>query len=417
MNRKQFFTLLLVVVVLGGACLLVYRNTQTSWHSADKSLGRKLLGDNFPLNDVALIAISQGTNQLVLARKDNVWCVRQRNDYPASFSEIRDFLMKAADLKAVESEAVGPSQLGRFALVPGKGTNPPTVIEFKDQGGKELRTLLLGKKHMRKSAQAAPFGGEMGEEGWPDGRYVQTGKGAGEVALINDALSNIEPKPDQWLNKDFPKIEKIRSIAATFANATNSWKLTRETETAEWKLAEAKPGEQLDSSKTSGVASPLGSLSFTDVAAGAKPEALGLDKPTVVTVQTFDDFAYTLKIGAKTNDNYPLTLAVAAHILTERQPGKDEKPEVKTKLDKEFKDNQKKLEDKLAQDKTCEPWIYLVSTWSVEPLLKERSQLMVEKKEEPKKEEKPATSALVSPPKVADTPKPAGVAGAAPAAK
>jgi len=148
-------------------------------------------------------------------------------------------------------------------------------------------------------------------------------------------------------------------------------------------------------------------LSFADVAADAKPGTLGLDKPTVAAIETFDNFSYTLKIGQKTNDNYPLTLAVAARIANERPPVKDEKPQDKTKLDKEFKDNQKKLEDKLSQDKACEPWIYLVSTWSVEPLLKERSQLMAEKKEEPKKDEKPAAAATVTPPKLPDTAKPA----------
>jgi hypothetical protein len=405
MNRKQLLILLVLVAVVGGAGLLLHQKNQTAWHSADKTIGRKLLGDNFPVNDVALIAIKQGTNELDLAKKDNLWRVRQRNDYPAGFSQISEFLLKAADLKVVQSEQVGPSQLPRFALVPGTGTNAALVVDLSDQNGKTLGSLLLGKKHFHKSAQPSPMG-EMGDEGWPDGRYVKAANQSAEVALISDALSNIEPKPEQWLNKDFPKIEKLRSIAATFQHPTNSWKLTRETETGEWKLADPKPGEQLDTAKTSGLASPLGSMSFADVAVGAKPETLGLDKPAVIAIETFDNFSYTLKLGQKTNDNYPLTLAVAAHIPTERQPGKDEKPADKTKLDKEFKDNQKKLEDKLAQDKTCEPWIYLVSTWTVEPLLKERSQLMIEKKEEPKKDEKSPAAAL-APPNPPATAKPA----------
>jgi len=181
----------------------------------------------------------------------------------------------------------------------------------------------------------------------------------------------------------------------TFPAATNSWKLTRETETAEWKLAEAKPTEQLDNSKASGVANPLSSPSFADVAVNVTPE--GLDKPTVATVDTFDGFTYTLKVGQKTNDNYPLALAVTAQLPKERTAGKDEKPEDKAKLDKEFKEKQKKLEEKLAQEKSFEKWVYLVSSWTVDPLLKERSQLMVEKKEEPKKEEKPAASAAAKP--------------------
>jgi hypothetical protein len=114
-----------------------------------------------------------------------------------------------------------------------------------------------------------------------------------------------------------------------------------------------------------------------------------------VTIETFDNFAYTVKVGQKTNDVYALSVAVTADLPKERPPGKDEKAEDKEKLDKEFKEKQKKLEEKLAQEKLYENWVYLVSSWTVDPLLKERSQLMVEKKDE----KKPGTTdAGVSPP-------------------
>ena len=96
---------------------------------------------------------------------------------------------------------------------------------------------------MRKSEGRPSPMGEMGEnEGWPDGRYVMVGTGAKTVAVVSDPLSNLEAKPEQWLNKDFFKVEKIRSIAVAYPVATNSWKVTRDTETAtDWKLADAKP--------------------------------------------------------------------------------------------------------------------------------------------------------------------------------
>jgi hypothetical protein len=391
MNRKQLVILLVLVVLVGGAGLMLLRNQNKSWQGANPSLGKKLLGE-FPVNDVAHITVKQGTNELNLAKTDN-WRVRERNNYPANYSEISDFLIKVRDLKSVQNEKVGPSQLARLWLTPGPGTNAATVVDLKDQKDKSIKTLLLGKKHMKKSDRPSPYG-EMGEEGWPDGRYVKLGD-SDNATLISDALANIEPKPEQWLNKDFFKIEKVRLVAVTFPAATNSWKLTRDTETAEWKLAEAKPTEQLDNSKASGVANPLASPSFADVAVSVTPE--GLDKPTVATVDTFDGFTYTLKVGQKTNDNYPLALAVAAQLPKERTAGKDEKPEDKAKLDKEFKEKQKKLEEKLAQEKTFEKWVYLVSSFTVDPLLKERSQLMVEKKEEPKKEEKPGTASTSKP--------------------
>ena len=117
-----------------------------------------------------------------------------------------------------------------------------------------------------------------------------------------------------------------------------------------------------------------------------------MDKPTVITVDTFENFTYTLKLGQKTNDNIPVVLTIAAQLPKDRTPGKDEKPEDKARLDKEFKDAQKKLDDKLNQEKSFEKWTYLVSNWTVDSLLKNRAELLVEKKEAPKKDDKPAAS-------------------------
>jgi hypothetical protein len=388
MNSKQFGILLVLVVVLGGAMLLVRHKEHASWENANPAIGKKLLG-TFPINDVSHLVFKQGTNEVNLAKKDAVWSVRERNDYPANFSEISDLLVKLGDLKIVQSEKVGPSQMPRLALVAGQGTNAALELNLKDQNDKTMKSLLLGKKHMRKSDRPSPYG-DMGDSGWPDGRYVKVGD-SDNVDLISDALANVEPKPEQWLNKDFFKIEKVRSIAIAFPEPTNSWKLTRETEAAEWKLAEPKPGEQLDSTKTSSLASPLSSPSFVDVL-GTKAGASAPEKPTVATVETFDNFTYTLTLGQKTNDNFPLMMSVVAQPARERTPGKDEKPEDKDKLDKEFKEKVKKLDEKVMGEKAFEKWIYLVSTFTVDPLLKERHQLLAEKKEEPKKDNQSSTN-------------------------
>src|ERR1035437_1481984 len=396
MNRKQFIILLVLVVALGVTGLVVYQRNQDSWQGGRRqSTAQKLLGD-LPVNDVAAIVIKGGTNQLDLVRKDGLWRVKERYDYPANFTEISGFLLKAIDLKAAQTEEIGASQLGRYKLLPpGPATNTAVLVELRDQNDKVIKSLLLGKTHMRKSEGRPSPMGEMGDnEGFPDGRYVMVGTGAKTVAVISDPLSNLEAKPDQWLNKDFFKVEKLRSIAVVFPATTNSWKVSRDTETAsDWKLADAKPEEKLDSSKTSSFSYALNSPSFNDVLpADTKPEQAGLDKPTVVTIDTFDNFTYTLKVGQKTYDNLPILVTVTAQIPKERTPGKDEKAEDKARLDKDFKEKQKKLEEKLAQEKNFEKWVYLISNWTVDSLLKDRAQLLVEKKEEPKKDEKPAAT-------------------------
>jgi hypothetical protein len=380
MNLKQLGILLALVIVIGVAGFAIHKRQQSSWSGGGADVGKKLLGD-FPFNDVTHISITHGTNALNLEKKDDLWRVRERADYPANFSQISEFLLKARDLKIVQTEEIGASQLPRMELARGQGSNSAVGVQFDGQGNKPIRTLLLGKKHMKQSS--APSQPE-GEEAFPDGRYVQVGTNSQTVALISDPLDNAEPNPEQWLNKDFIHIEKPKSIEVDFPAATNSWKLTRASETGEWKLADAKPGEDLDSSKSSGVTSPFSSPNFTDVLPGSKLGESATNHPTTVKIDTFDNFNYTIKVGAKTNDDYLVTITVTAQLPKERAAGKDEKAADKAGLDKEFKDTQQKLADKLKQEQSFEKWTYLVPSWVVDPVLKERGQLLAEKKKDTK---------------------------------
>lgn len=385
MNRKQLLILLGLAVVLGFAGLKLYRGDRSSWSSGTTGQGEKVL-PNLPLNDIATITITAGTNQLSLARTNGIWRVRERAGYPANFGEISGLLIKLADLKITQVEEVGPSQLWRFGLeAPGPGTNTATLVEFKDAAGKGVGSLLVGKQHLRKGGgrpAPSPFGDEMDDAGFPDGRYLQPA-GAKTVALVTDTLLNVDPAPERWLNKDFFRVEKPRSIRLAFPDAANSWTLARESETGEWKLADARPGEQLDVSKVGNVSNPFGWPSFNDVLPPDTTVATGLDQPTVLTIETFDDLTYTVKVGGKTNENMYLTLAVATTLPAARAPGTDETPEDKERLDKEFAEKQKPIREKLAKERVLADWIYLVPAWSVENLLKPRAELLQEAPAEP----------------------------------
>src|ERR1051326_7001889 len=396
MNRKQLGLLVVLGAVIGALGLVVARRSAASYQSSGAGGAGKKLLPGFAVDDVAHIVIKDGTNELNLVRQEDTWSVRERYGYPANFQEIGDFLRKMWDLKIVQTEEVGPSQYSKLELTePGKGEKAGTLVEFKDKSDKTLNAVLVGKKHMRKSERASPMGDS---DGWPDGRYVLVVNGPKDVAVVSDALSEIDAKHDRWLNKDFFKVEKLKAISVTHTNATNSWKLTRETENGPLTLADAKPGEQLDTAKSSPAGNALSYPSFTDVASPqAKPEETGMDNPVLAKLETFDGFTYTVKMGTKTNaENYYVNTTVSADFPKERTPGKDEKPEDKEKLDKEFKEKTSKLEEKLKQEKAFDKWTYLVSKWTVDPLLKERKDLLAE----PKKEEKPGQTNSVTPPKI-----------------
>ncbi|HEV7925031.1 MAG TPA: DUF4340 domain-containing protein, partial [Verrucomicrobiae bacterium] len=314
-------TLLVALAIVGGACLILLQRHQQSWTEAESQIGQKLFKD-YKVNDIAAIHI-KGDTDLTLERKDNGWRVQQRGDYPANVTQIKELLLKMGDLKVVQSGEIGASQLARMHLAePGKGADSAILVEFKDGQGKTLESLLLGKKHTRESDRPSPM--PYGDEGYADGRYVMLGTDTKTVLTIPDSLNNIDPKAAEWLDKDFFKVEKPQTISFVSTNGTNSWKISRASESEPWVLADLKPGEVFDTNKVSSLSSALGFPSFVDVAADAAPDKTGLDKPMTVTIETFDHFTYTLKIGNKTPENeYNLNVAVTADIPTARTPGKD----------------------------------------------------------------------------------------------
>jgi hypothetical protein len=380
MNRKQFLILLVLVAVIGGAGLLVNKQRQGDWQQSSTGGGQKLAGA-LDVNAVATVTIKSSAGELNLTKSGETWVVKERGDYAANFSNIADLIRKFADVKAVQSEQVGASQYARLELqAPGDGEGKGTLVELKGKDGKALKAVVLGKKQTKKS-EGGPFGG--GD--FPVGRWVRDTASKDTVIVTSEQFADADPKPENWLDKDFLKVEKLKSIAVTYAtNAAVGWKATRETEGAEWKLADVKAGENVDTNKLSALGSPLSSPSFSDVVANPQADKLGLDKPATLVLETFDGFTYTAKAGTASGDNYPFKISVAANFPKARTPARDEKPEDKEKLDKEFAEGQKKLGEKFAADQKFAKWTFLVTKYTLDSVLKSRTDLMVEKKDEPK---------------------------------
>lgn len=342
MNRKQLILLLAVLLVIGGAGLILINRSKEMWAVPETKMGDKVM-PKFQPNDVASIHI-KGVYDLNLVHKDDVWRVQERFNYPANFHQISDLLIKLKELKVVESDTVDPSELGRVNLdPPGDGQGSGTLVEFKNADGKVIDSLLVGKKHMRDAVDPhSPLGGNA------DGCYILLPSDPKEVLLISDPLGNVQANPSAWLSEDFLKVQKMKSCSLASANPAGSWKLSRESESSAWVLADAKPDEALDMGKASQIASTLSAPRFVDVLPANAAGRSGLDKPMVVTIETFDNINYTLKIGEKSQKgNYYVTVAETAQTPAEKAKA-----------------------EKLAG------WVYLVGSWIMDPLLRERAQIL-----------------------------------------
>jgi len=369
MNRRTFLILIALLVVLGGAGLALFWQDLSAWRKADVKIGSRIF-DQVPVNDVAQIRLKDGKGEVTLALKDGRWVVRERGDYSASVQEIGDLLLKLPDLKVVQTEAVGEALLPRLNLLDpanakaDKADNAATLLELSDKSGKVIGSALLGRKVIKIEPSPLPIKQET-----PVGRYVLT-QGSPTVLVLSDALKNADAKPAQWLARDFFKTERIKSLTASGEGA--QWKIIRNEEYGQWKFADG--AGQLDASAATAAVNALSSLAFSDLALELKAE--NFDKPRTLVAETFDNLTYAIKLARKPDSaDYYLSVTVSGEPPRERKPEAGEKAADKERLDKEFTDSRKKLDERLKLERGLAAWTYVVAGKGLEPLLKDRAQL------------------------------------------
>lgn len=368
MNRKTFVILIGLLVVLGGAGMALFWQNLSTWRSTGTKIGSKPF-EKLPANEVAQIRLFDGKGEVTLALNDGAWVVRQRGDYSASVQEIGDLLVKLPDLKVVQTENVGATLLPRLNLVaPAKDSKVEgagTQLELSDKTGKLVGSLLLGKKFVKIEPSPLPIKQET-----PVGRYVLS-TGNPTVLVMSDALKNADAKPEQWLAKDFFKAERIKSLA--MSGNGKQWKIARKEEFDPWKFADG--GGELDPSKAVAAVNALTALAFSDVAVGVKAESF--EKPRTLVAETYDQLNYTIKFAPRPGaEDYYLTVAVSGEPPRVRTPEKGEKPADKERLDKQFDESLKKLDERLAREKRLAAWTYVVSAKMLEPFSKDRGELV-----------------------------------------
>jgi len=378
MNRKQFILLLAVLGVLGAIGLGLVWQDLAVYRASGAKIGAKLL-PKLKIADVAQVRLQDAKHEVTLVRKEKSWVVQERGGYPASFQEISDLLIKLVELKVTQSEHVGASLWPRVELAdPGKGDGVGTAIEFKDAAGKPLGRLVLGKKVLKKDPMN-PL--PAAKDGVPAGRYVRV-DGAGDIiVVVSDPLEKAVAEPGRWLNREFFKAERIRTLAVGQGGGAPRWMIARAEEWGQWKFAAG--GGDLNPSAAVSATNKLSALTFKDVA--VDPKALAAGKPVFVVATTFDGLSYAVRLTrVAKGDDYLLGFTVTGELPKQRAAEKGEKPEEKERRDKEFSEARKRMAERIAAEKALAKWTYVIAGSEVEPLLKSRDDMLA-----PKRGEKP----------------------------
>jgi len=376
MSRKQLIVVLAVLAVLGAAGTAVILSDRAAWTGADSRSEQKVV-PGLRISDVAEIGLADAAGELHLLRGKGGWNVRERADFLADTDRVGEFLVRLAEAKVVQRESLVENQRARLQLFEpgGKDTKDAgTRLELKDSKGAVLARILLGKKVLKSTQESTLARGEPEATG----RYLTSSGDPGTLLVASDPLSQAEPRPEQWIQKELIRVDRSRLISATGSDGKPRWTVVRNNESVNWGFADsaAKP----DLQKATDLASALYWINAVDVVPDPAKVDTGLGRPVVIKAATFDGLTYTLRIGNKVGDNYYLGLSVTGEPPRARVAAKGEKADDKAKKDKEFEEARQKLLEKSQREKRLERWTYLVARSSLDPLLRDRAQLMPAKK-------------------------------------
>jgi hypothetical protein len=355
MNARIAAALLVLLAAIGGGALLVREQADSQKSPEAGILGQPLL-KGLQASQVAAIAIRAPKGAITIARKGELWTIAERDGFPADYDKVRDFVLKAIELKIGQAEPIGEKDRARLLLDAGG-----TAIEFLGADGKPLARLTAGKKYFKTEPDNP--GKAIG-----DGRYVALPGDDKRVYVVADPLAQASTKTADWISKAGFDVEKVKTLELRAADG-DAWKIERSGDNADWKLAAARGGEKLEITKANAAGYTFARLELADVAPkDARPEDTGLDKPTVVTATTFDGLSYTLKLGKPEGDNYYATLAISG----------EPKPE-----GKDAEERLKKINQRLPREKALGGYTLLIPKSKLEDIVKKRADLLVKK--EPKK--------------------------------
>lgn len=355
MNARFALVLVVLLAVLGGGALFMRSQQGTQKPAVSGTLGQPLL-KGLKAAEIAGVAIRDPKGAITLSRKDDGWAIAERGDYPADLEKVKEFVVKAIELKVGQVEPIGEKDRARLLLDAAGGT----VVEFKGADGKVLAALTIGRKYF-KAEPANP------DKALGDGRFVVVPGNDKEVFIVSDPLAQASTRSADWVSKAGFQVEKVKSLESKPA-AGGGWKIARSGDNADWKLEGAKPDEKLEVTRANSASYTLSSVDVFDVLPkDARPE--GMEAPATLVATTLDGLTYTLRIGKLSGEHYPVAVTVEGEPKAE---GKD------------AEERQKKLAERLPKEKSLARHVLLVPKGKIEDALKPRAELL-EKKADAKK--------------------------------
>lgn len=251
MDSKRFSILAgIALVAIAVAVWLVLKRAPESEGSLAGGKVLPALADK--VNDVATLRFVQAGDKplLTLDRGESGWTVAERDGYPADVAKVREYLLKLADARVVETKTANPERYATLGVEDVDAENA-TGLRVEVAGSGVDDKLIVGN-----------FASQAG-----DGTYVRR-PGEAESLL---ASGNLTPDRNlgQWLQRQIADIpsSRIREIVLVKGDGRPLRVYKENSGDANFKVADVPRGRELQSDVVAnGLGSMLAGLTIDDVA-------------------------------------------------------------------------------------------------------------------------------------------------------
>jgi Fic family protein len=291
MNKRQVIILWVIAIALGGAVAAVKLTAKGHHKSATKRAPGETLFETFPAADIATVEIKGAEGIRHPRQKGRQMDRRRARQLPRQRLDVNDFIRTLAELKVTRGMEAGPSFAPRFGM-------DENASKAEDRG---LTADLQGRRRQGTRHRFARQEHRKRRRCRTDGRRRCPWAATSATTPTSPAstpsarCSRRQRRAPRWLADDFISPEKIKSISLSQrTRRTTAWKLTRETEEAEFKL-DGAAGER---SARHHRATPLKSLfsyaRFDDVSRRKVAERADAEGKRNAVIETFEGFIYQL---------------------------------------------------------------------------------------------------------------------------
>ncbi|MGR9091135.1 MAG: DUF4340 domain-containing protein [Gammaproteobacteria bacterium] len=155
------------------------------------------------VNDVTDITIRSTQATTELSRKAGKWVVANRDNYPATFANVKNTLLNVANSTVVEKKTSKPEHYAQLGVADIDDANSKAVLVEIDAGPDQvLASLLVGNERSASQMNARQY-------------YVRKADAAG--ALLVEGELNVSAQPQDWMNTDVVNVatERVRKVTIT----------------------------------------------------------------------------------------------------------------------------------------------------------------------------------------------------------